>query len=76
MDAGIGYSARPKVAAHAAGDTQSIPWVIGAALLMGLGLFLISTWILTFNFLFFAGFPILIVGALMILDPRMGADHA
>jgi hypothetical protein len=76
MDSGTGYSARPKTAAHSAGDTQSIPWVVGACVLMGLGLWLISTWLITFNFLFFTGFPVLVVGAFMILDPRMGADHA
>jgi hypothetical protein len=76
MSAGTGYSSRPTVHAAPGSDTQSVGWVIGASLLMGAGLFLITTWLITFDLLFFTGFGALLVGALMILDPRMGADHS
>ena len=64
---------------HHAGDapnTISIPWVIAASLLMGVGLFLISVWIVTFDFLYLLGIFVVLVGALMIVSPRMGSDHA
>ena len=57
-------------------NTISIPWVIGASLLMGIGLFLISVWIVTFNILYFGGVFVVVVGALMVISPRMGSDHA
>lgn len=76
MSGGSGYGTRRSAHAPTGPDPQSIAWVVGAALLMGAGLFLISTWIITFDFVYFVGFGVLLVGALMILSPRMGADHA
>lgn len=57
-------------------NSISIPWVVAAAVLIGIGLFLISVWLLTFDLLFFSGTLVLLVGALMVFDPRMGSDHA
>jgi hypothetical protein len=76
MSSGLGYSSRPTVHAAPGSDTQSVAWVVGASLLMGLGLFLITTWLITFDIVYFSGFAAILVGVLMILDPRMGADHA
>ncbi|MCI4321660.1 MAG: hypothetical protein L3K18_06170 [Thermoplasmata archaeon] len=73
----------PAVAAAAHGghgihapNSISIPWVLAASLLMGLGVFLISAWIITFDYLYFVGFVVLAVGFLMTFDQRMGSDHA
>ncbi|MCI4332670.1 MAG: hypothetical protein L3K01_02905 [Thermoplasmata archaeon] len=76
MSGGSGYGSHRPTHVAVGPDPQSIAWVIGASLLMGAGLFLISTWIITFDFVYFVGFGALLVGALMILSPRMGADHA
>jgi membrane-bound ClpP family serine protease len=68
-------------AAHGGHGSQapnsiSIPWVLAASLIMGLGVFLISIWIVTFDFLYFVGFFVLVGGFLMTFDQRMGSDHA
>jgi membrane-bound ClpP family serine protease len=76
MSSGIGYSARPAAHGTPGSDTLSLPWVVGASLLMGLGLFLLSVWLVTFDLLYFSGAAAVVIGALMILDPRMGADHS
>ena len=76
MSEGSGYGTRRPAHVATGPDPQSIPWVVCASLLMGAGLFLISTWIITFDLVYFVGFGALLVGALMILNPRMGADHA
>jgi hypothetical protein len=76
MSEGSSYGSHRPAHRATGPDPQSIPWVIGASLLMGAGLFLIATWIITFDFVYFVGFGALLVGALMILNPRMGADHA
>ena len=57
-------------------NSISIPWVLAASLLMGLGIFLISAWIVTFDYLYFVGFVVLAGGFLMTFDQRMGSDHA
>jgi membrane-bound ClpP family serine protease len=76
MSSGGGYSARPTPHLAPGSDTQSIAWVVGACLLMGVGLFLMSVWLVTFDLIYFSGSAAVVVGAMMILDPRMGADHA
>jgi hypothetical protein len=54
----------------------SIPWVVLASVLGGVGVGLISYWILTQNWLYFSGVVLVIVSCLMFLSPRMGPDHA
>ncbi|MCI4337910.1 MAG: hypothetical protein L3J72_01225, partial [Thermoplasmata archaeon] len=53
----------------------SVPFVILAALLMGAGLFLVAAWVLTFDWLFFLGVPIVAVGFLLVFHPLAGADR-
>jgi hypothetical protein len=67
--------------AHEGAGSISVPWVIASALLCGLGLWLIAYWLLNITggpggWIYFLGVPILIGGALMFLNPRMGLDHA
>ncbi|HKV89924.1 MAG TPA: hypothetical protein VJQ43_01870 [Thermoplasmata archaeon] len=57
-------------------NTLSVPWVLLASLLMGAGVLLVSLWIVTFDYVYFAGFAVLVVGFLMVFDRRMGSDHA
>ncbi|HTT14830.1 MAG TPA: hypothetical protein VMG81_03505 [Thermoplasmata archaeon] len=61
---------------HGVKSPISIGWVIGAALLCGLGLFALAYWLITFSWLYFAGVIPVIVGALMLFNPRAGWDHA
>ncbi len=56
--------------------TISIPFLVAAALLIGGGLFTISLWLTYFNWWFFLGLLPLIVGALMLFNPRTGLDRA
>ncbi|MFI5414832.1 MAG: hypothetical protein ACHQ16_04095 [Candidatus Lutacidiplasmatales archaeon] len=70
-----GAAAHGAHGAHAP-NTISIPWVVAASLLMGLGIFLITAWIITFDFVYFVGFVVLTGGFLMTFDRRMGSDHA
>ena len=54
----------------------SIPFVILAAVLCGLGLLSLSYWLITFNWILFAGVIPLIGGAYMLFTPLAGWDHA
>jgi type IV secretory pathway TrbL component len=61
---------------HGAPNTISIPWVVLASVLMGIGVLMLALWLVTFNFLLFTGSLVLLAGFLMIFSPRMGSDHA
>jgi uncharacterized membrane protein len=53
----------------------SVPFVLLAALLIGGGLFMIATWVLTFTWVYFSGVALVAVGFLLLLHPLAGADH-
>jgi hypothetical protein len=57
-------------------NTISVPFVIAAAALIGAGLFAISQFLVTFNYLYFGGVALVFLGAMMMLSPRAGSDHA
>ena len=57
-------------------NTISVPFVILACVLMGVGLLMTLVWLITFNWLLFPGVGLVVIGALMTLSPRMGSDHA
>ncbi|HEV8050180.1 MAG TPA: hypothetical protein VGP88_06260 [Thermoplasmata archaeon] len=61
---------------HDAPNSISVPFVLLASVLMGIGLMLIFTWLITFDWLFFPGVLVVAIGAFMMLSPRMGSDHA
>lgn len=66
-----------EVAHHpSASNSISVPYVILAALICGAGLFLIMTWFLTGQWVYFVGVFLVLGGAMMFLSPRMGSDHA
>ncbi len=54
----------------------SIPYLLGAAVLIGIGLVCASLWIVYFDWRLFLGFGPLVVGAFMLFSPRAGADRA
>lgn len=70
------HAAGPGAHGAAATGRISIPWVLLAAVLSGLGLFLVTFWLLTGDWVYFVGIPIVIVGCLMFFSPRMGIEHA
>jgi hypothetical protein len=61
---------------HGAPNSISVPYVVLASVVMGLGLMLTFTWLITFDWLYFPGVVVVVVGAVMMLSPRMGSDHA
>jgi len=61
---------------RAPGNSLSIPFVLAAALLMGLGIFALTIWLVTFNWAWFAGVLPATVGALMMFDRRAGSESA
>ncbi len=54
----------------------SIPYIVLASLLCGLGLFGIAYWLVTLNWIYFASLIPLIGGAVMLFLRGSGPDHA
>jgi uncharacterized membrane protein HdeD (DUF308 family) len=54
----------------------SIPWVVGAAILIGVGVLAMVYFLLTLNWLYFSGVLASLTGALMLFHPLAGADRA
>ncbi|MGD0719280.1 MAG: hypothetical protein ABSA15_06870 [Thermoplasmata archaeon] len=54
----------------------SIPWVIFAALLCGIGLFLLSYWLTYFYWPAFSGAAFVIIGGVLLFNRRTGIDRA
>lgn len=71
-----GYGTPSEGHSHHAASPISIPWVVLAALLCGVGLLLVAVWLLTFSWIYFAGIVPVFVGALMFFNDRAGLDHA
>jgi hypothetical protein len=71
-----GYGHAPEGHAPHVSSPISVPWVILASVLVGVGLTLIWMWVTTFSWIFFTGPLLVFVGAVMFLNPRAGWDHA
>jgi len=69
-------ASNPGHSAQAAPNSISVPFVLLASLLTGVGLMLTLTWLITYDWLFFPGILLVALGAFLMLDPRMGSDHA
>ncbi len=54
----------------------SVPWVVLSALLIGLGLFMLAYWLVTFTWLDFLGIAPCVLGGLMLFSRRAGFDSA
>jgi hypothetical protein len=71
------------VSAYAAGHGHahvkspiSLVWVLGLSILCGIGIGMLAYWQLTGNWFYFLGIAPLLAGAIMMLSPRAGMDHA
>jgi hypothetical protein len=58
------------------GGPISVPWVLLAGLLIGVGLAIMYYWLYDFSLVFLAGPVFIVVGALMFFSPRAGLDRA
>ncbi|MGA9840663.1 MAG: hypothetical protein WBF81_02070 [Thermoplasmata archaeon] len=54
----------------------SVPWIVVASVLCGVGITLVWWWLETFQWVFFSGVLVTFVGAMMFLNDRAGLDHA
>jgi hypothetical protein len=61
---------------HHAVSPISVPWVVVASVLCGLGLLLLWMWLTTFQWIWFSGVIPILVGGLMFFNDRAGLDHA
>jgi membrane-bound ClpP family serine protease len=66
----------PTAGHSGAPSSISIPFVVLAAILIGAGLLLLFTWLVTFSWLWFVGVLPVTLGTLMLFDRRAGADVA
>ncbi len=70
------YPAREGATLDSQSGHVSVPLVIVAALLCGLGLLGIFYWLYTFNFLYFPSILVLAGGAYLLFTRASGPDHA
>jgi len=61
--------------AHAT-SSVSIPFVIGAAVLVGIGIMGMAYWLITFHWVFLASVLPLAAGGLLLFSKGSGPDHA
>jgi hypothetical protein len=72
-----GYGGAHAAPAHGhVSSPISVPWVVLSAVLIGLGLFMLAYWLLTFNWFFFLGIAPCLAGGLMLFSRRAGVDSA
>lgn len=61
---------------HVEKSPISVGWVILAAVLCGIGLFLVWFWLSTFDWIYFPGVALVFIGGIMFFNHRAGLDHA
>ncbi len=61
---------------HGARTRSVVPFVIFAAILCGVGLFGMSFWLVTLDWVYFASLIPLILGAYLLFTRGTGPDHA
>jgi hypothetical protein len=54
----------------------SVPWVVVASTLIGIGLFFVFYWIYNFDLWYTFGIALVVIGGLMLFSPRAGMDRA
>ncbi|MCI4347355.1 MAG: hypothetical protein L3J97_01885 [Thermoplasmata archaeon] len=57
-------------------NSISIPYVVGASVLAGLGLLALQLWIITFEWIYFLGVLPVLFGALMLFHRYAGSNSA
>jgi|HubBroStandDraft_1064217.scaffolds.fasta_scaffold28026_3 hypothetical protein len=70
------YGAASEVHTHHVSSPISVPWVVLASVLCGVGLTLVWEWLTTFQWIWFSGVVLVFIGAMMFLNDRAGLDHA
>ncbi len=70
------YSGPEGTAARTSSGSVSIPFLLASALLCGVGLFGLSFWLVTQDWLYFASLIPLVIGAVMLFQRGTGPDHA
>lgn len=74
----VGHEHAAEGSAHSSSQVHpiSIPWVVFAAILCGIGLFLISYWVIFFYWPAFSGVLFVLAGAILLFNRRTGIDRA
>jgi hypothetical protein len=54
----------------------SIPYVLASSILTGIGIFSMTYWVITFDWLYFLGVLPCLAGVVLLLSPRAGANQA
>lgn len=71
------YGSAAEERGHHVSSPISVPWVVGAALVSGLGVLVLWQGVTTLGWYYFVGGSLLVlVGVLMFLNDRAGLDHA
>lgn len=70
------YRAEGHSAPDRSESSLSVPFLVFAALLIGVGLFGMAYWLVTFEWLYFASVVPLVVGAYLLFTRGTGPDRA
>jgi hypothetical protein len=62
--------------ADRSGGSAFVLWVVGAAVLVGIGLTGLAFWLITFHWVYLASVLPLAGGGLLLFSRRTGPDHA
>lgn len=71
-----GYHSEGRPAHTAAENALSVPFLVLSAVLIGVGLFGMAYWLVTFGWIYFASVIPLILGAYMLFTRGTGSDRA
>ena len=70
------YAVAPEDHAHHVSSPISVPWVVLASVLCGVGLLSVWEWLTTFAWVYFAGPLLVLAGFLLLFSDRAGLDRA
>ncbi|HLM69896.1 MAG: hypothetical protein ACHQ0I_00755 [Candidatus Lutacidiplasmatales archaeon] len=70
------YGSKDPTAHSPTADSLSVPFLVLAAVLIGVGLFGMALWLLTFQWPYFASVIPLVLGAYMLFTRGTGPDRA
>lgn len=70
------YRSGDRTAHGPTSSSLSIPFLVLSAVMIGVGLFGVSYWLVTFNWLYFASLIPLILGGIMLFTRGTGPDRA
>jgi len=70
------YRSEGSPASSRAHDGLSVPFLVLAAILIGVGLAGMAYFLVTFQWIYFASVILVVTGGLMLFTPRAGPDRA